>query len=227
MNRIKAGNLVKVTLLICVSQLWIQCNQCPEQSQIAASFEEVKDSVKTELTVPDYGHLPVRNSEGVVQAVVEIPAGTNHKLEYDYENNAFPCDQENGIDRVVSFLSYPGNYGFIPSTLMDKSEGGDGDALDVLILGEHLPTASVQPIIPIGIIQLMDRGEIDDKLIAVPADPKLQTIAVADVAELAEPVKEIISLWFGNYKGPGKMEVQGWLGAEEALTAIDKWTKAD
>ena len=63
-----------------------------------------------------------------VQVVVEIPAGTNQKIEFDYKDGTFKVDQIDGKDRVIDFLPYPGNYGFVPGTLMDKERGGDGDA---------------------------------------------------------------------------------------------------
>ena len=47
------------------------------------------------------------------------------------------------MDRIVNFLPYPANYGFIPSTFMDKKKGGDGDALDILLISEHMVTGTV------------------------------------------------------------------------------------
>ena len=88
----------------------------------------------------DYGALTTYSTDGHLQMVVEIPAGTNKKFEYNYESRTFPADIKNGNDRVISFLPYPGNNGFIPSTKMDRDRGGDGDALDILLLSEHLPT---------------------------------------------------------------------------------------
>lgn len=71
---------------------------------------------------------------GIVNAVIEIPAGTLDKRQYDRATNTFPIDHRNGVPRRLAFLPYPANYGFIPGTKMDKSKGGDGDALDVFVL---------------------------------------------------------------------------------------------
>ena len=57
--------------------------------------------------------------------VVEIPAGTNHKIEYNTESGEFENDIKDGKIRIIDFLPYPGNYGFIPSTYMDPERGGD------------------------------------------------------------------------------------------------------
>ncbi|MDA9133798.1 inorganic diphosphatase, partial [Gammaproteobacteria bacterium] len=59
------------------------------------------------------------SKNGFLQMVVEIPAGTNKKIEYDKNINEFFIDKIDGVDRVINFLPYPGNYGFIPSTKMD------------------------------------------------------------------------------------------------------------
>lgn len=170
-----------------------------------------------------YDQLPTFDAAGAVQVVVEIPAGTNHKIEYDHATNTFPVDQENGRDRVITFLPYLGNYGFVPSTLMDPAEGGDGDALDVLVLAESVPTGTVMPVVPIGMLSLRDGGEIDDKIIAVPADADRQIIKVNDVSELAPAVRSIVETWFTSYKGPGRMESLGWQDAAAARKSVTRW----
>lgn len=122
------------------------------------------------LTIPSF------TPEGVLQAVIEIPAGTNTKYEYNREELRFQPDMREGKARKVNFLPYPVNYGFIPSTRMEKERGGDGDPLDVLLLAEHVPTGSVVPVIPIGLLRLSDLGELDHKVLAIPADPEKRII---------------------------------------------------
>ena len=106
----------------------------------------------------DYVGLATYSDDGHLQMVVEIPAGTNKKYEYDYETNTFPMDIKNGMERVIDFLGYPGNYGFIPSTMMDPARGGDGDALDILVLSEHAEQGTIIEVMPIGILVLEDAG---------------------------------------------------------------------
>ena len=81
----------------------------------------------------DYYTLAAQVSEESFNAVVEIPAGTNKKYEYDPYQKEFIVDMENGKERVINFLPYPANYGFIPSTLSKSDTGGDGDALPASI----------------------------------------------------------------------------------------------
>ena len=147
----------------------------------------------------NYGDLSTYSAAGHLQMVVEIPAGTNVKLEYDIETNTFPVDKKNGKDRVIEFLPYPGNYGFIPSTIMDISRGGDGDAVDILLLSEHLPTGTIIEVLPIGILVLEDSGEKDSKIIVVPIDESLRIMRTHSYesfhSEFFE-AKQLIQLWF-------------------------------
>ena len=120
-------------------------------------------------------------------------------------------------------MPYIGNYGYIPSTLSNSSTGGDGDALDVLVLSESLPTGSVVEIIPIGVLKLIDDGERDYKIIAIPADEKLQIIKTSSFAEFEarfNEAKQIIELWFLNYNKTDTSEVEGWGNEMEALKEI-------
>ena len=161
-----------------------------------------------------------------INAIIEIPAGTNQKIEYDYASKSFKVGQENGKNRVVDFLPYPGNYGFIPGTLMDKSKGGDGDALDVLVLSESLPTGTSIEIIPIAALELLDGGEVDTKLIAVPVDSTLRIIQATNFEDFMieyNIAQTIIKDWFLNYKGLGKMEMKGWKDEKFAISEIKKW----
>ncbi len=173
----------------------------------------------------DYGKLPFKNEKGNLTAVIEIPAGTNHKYEYNYSTQNFECEIRNGKPRVVNFLPYVGSYGFMPGTYMDPSIGGDGDALDILIIGESIKQGVIIEIKPIATILLLDDGKEDHKVIGVPLDPKLNIANVNDYESLTEPMKNIIKTWFTCYKGPGEMEFQGWIGTDSTNIEIEKWIK--
>lgn len=181
----------------------------------------------TEQSSIDYGDFSTYSTDGHLQMIVEIPAGTNKKIEYDYETNTFPPDVKNGVARVIDFLPYPGNYGFIPSTLMDQVRGGDGDALDILLISEHTPTGTVIEVEPIGIIVLSDNGENDTKVIAIPVEESLRVFDVNSYDQFSEnyaPIKEIIKLWFLNYKGEETMKFERWGDQNSASAIIQKWT---
>ena len=99
----------------------------------------------------NYYTLPAQVSEESFNALIEIPAGTNKKYEYDPNQKEFIVDIENGKERVIDFLPYPANYGFIPSTLSKSDTGGDGDALDILVISEAMTTGTVLEALPISI----------------------------------------------------------------------------
>jgi len=174
----------------------------------------------------NFSTLPVFSHNNSVQVVVEIPAGTNHKIEYDAGEKEFLVDQKNGRDRIIDFLPYPANYGFIPSTYMDPARGGDGDPLDSLVIAESVPTGTVVEATPIAVLLLTDEKEIDSKIIAVPVDATQRVIKATTFQELNSrypKVKEIIEDWFLNYKGKGVMELIGWEDEQRALMEIKKW----
>lgn len=161
-----------------------------------------------------------------LNVIVEIPAGTNHKIEYK-TTTGFSNDTLLGGDtRVINFLPYPGNYGFVPNTMMDKDRGGDGDPLDVLVISESVPTGTRLPVRPIAALMLRDRGEIDTKIIAVPADSTLRVFDVANFLEFAleqDAARAIIESWFLNYKGPKSTELIRWEDETFAWREVRKW----
>ncbi|MGH7149636.1 MAG: inorganic diphosphatase, partial [Planctomycetota bacterium] len=80
-----------------------------------------------------------RTESGGVRAVVEIPAGRLDKWEVKNEDGLLHWDLKDGKPRVVKYLGYPVNYGMVPRTVLSKERGGDGDPLDILVLGASLP----------------------------------------------------------------------------------------
>lgn len=92
-------------------------------------------------------------------AVIEVPIGSHNKYEYNNELDAITLDYVFNKD-----FHWPFNYGYVPQT-----HGGDGDPLDVFILTAYpLEIGTVVQARPIGMIELMDRGEEDNKILAVP-----------------------------------------------------------
>jgi inorganic pyrophosphatase len=113
----------------------------------------------------------------------------------------------------------------VPRTLLPKEGGGDGDALDVLILGSAKRRGTVMPVRLIGVLKLLDNGEQDDKLLAVPAVGPLSKVKNIKELDASHPgVTQIIETWFTNYKGPGKVKSLGFVDPESAhqilVTAI-------
>lgn len=176
-----------------------------------------------ESAITNLEHLSAEPRTGILTAVIEIPAGTVEKREYDPESNSFPIKLRNGIPRMIRFLPYPANYGFIPGTLMNVDEGGDGDAVDVFVLCASLPSGTVLEVEPIGIIELLDNGERDDKLIVLPVDPALRSMDVQELDELPHAVQEILVTWLQNYDPEDEVELIAVKGKGDALATVRRW----
>ena len=127
-----------------------------------------------------------------INAVIEIPYGSNIKYEIDKESGAV------FVDRVLySSVFYPANYGFVPNTLAE-----DGDPIDILVLNEYpLQAGSVIPCRLIGVLAMEDEAGVDEKLLAVPVskiDPRFDDIKSID--DLPKATLNKIKNFFETYK---------------------------
>jgi len=108
---------------------------------------------------------PAMPGPGLVNVVVEIPAGTNAKWQVAEDGSSVEWESMNGEPRVVAYLAYPASYGMIPGTFVPRESGGDGDPLDAILLGPALERGTVAVARPIGVLFLSDDGERDDKVL--------------------------------------------------------------
>ena len=151
----------------------------------------------------NYLELPVGDAAPeIFRAVIEITADGTQKFEYDKQLHVFKLDRN-----LHSPVHYPGDYGFIPSTLSD-----DGDPLDVLVL---VPSPSfpgcVQEVRPIGLLEMLDQGVLDEKVLAVGKNnPRFNNIW--NYTDIYPHLLKEITHFFSIYKDlEGKrVEVRGW-----------------
>jgi len=185
----------------------------------AESGQTIRDEIITETNILfDY---PAIHAPGQINVLIEIPAGTLQKWEAKKSGEGLDWDRKDGKLRIVNYLPYPDNYGMVPRTLLPREAGGDGDPLDVIVLGAASERASVIPARPIGVLRLLDDGEQDDKIIAVPLDGPLSEVTSLQQLETNYAgITTIIELWFTNYKGPGHMTSQGYADADAAWEMI-------
>ena len=174
-------------------------------------------------SIIDYTNVSPFDKDSLLQAVIEIPAGTIDKWELNKSNGQLEWEIVNGKPRKVHYLGYPGNYGFIPQTLLSKEHGGDGDPLDILIIGPAAERGSIQKCKIIGVLKLTDHGENDDKIIAVSRNSEMYK--VNDILEMENEfngVLDIVEIWFKNYKVSDVLQSNGYSSRDSAMEIIQR-----
>ena len=157
---------------------------------------------------------PSRISVDEFTAFIEIGKGNKVKYELDKETGLIKFDR-----LLYTSMVYPANYGFIPRTL-----GGDGDPLDVLVLSSEpfIPGILVD-CRPIGMIVMVDDGEMDEKIIAVAKDdPFFKNVKNMD--DLPQHTFDEMNHFFKRYKElQNKVtEIKGTEGIEGAKKIIEQ-----
>ena len=207
------------TVAVVALGLTTNCNQ-PKQRDTLPIDSEINTTDK-DLNVLETIDPIAKDS--TVNAIIEIPAGTLEKWEANKTSGIIERDSIDGIPRTIQYIGYPGNYGMIPKTLLSKANGGDGDPLDILVLGPPVKRGGTVNCKIIGVLNLIDRGENDDKIIAVSSDSPLQNIdSIEALKDKHNGILEILELWFTNYKGEVKVEAKGYKSKEEAYTILWK-----
>jgi inorganic pyrophosphatase len=161
----------------------------------------------------------------------DIPAGSKEEMNViieipKYSKNKYEIDKETGIialDRVMhTAQDYPFDYGFVPQTLFD-----DGDALDVVMLTTYpLAPGIMVKARPVAIMEMIDGGERDDKVVAVPVDdPRFDN--VQDLGDINPHFIKEMSHFFETYKKVQNkvVSVGEWHGKDVAGEAFDRSRK--
>ena len=152
----------------------------------------------------DISKIKVGQNPDKINAVIEIPYGSNIKYEIDKESGAVY------VDRVLyGAMFYPANYGLVPNTLAD-----DGDPVDILVLNEYpLQAGSVIPCRLIGVLVMEDESGMDEKLLAVPVskiDPRFD--AIKTYKDLPVATLNKIKNFFETYK---TLEPNKWVKVKD------------
>ena len=157
----------------------------------------------------------------LINVVVEIPMGSNQKIEWDRKLGAFKLDR---LEPAI--FAKPTNYGFIPQTLDE-----DGDELDVLLVTDQPLTSGIFVEAKVlGVMKFVDDGEVDDKIITVLADDRQTGNAIKSLEDLPKQLIKQLESHFNHYKDlkkPGSTEVKSFDGVDEAKAviaeAIERW----
>jgi len=156
-------------------------------------------------------------TEGAMNVIIEINKGSHNKYEIDKETGLI------ALDRVAhTGQDFPFDYGFVPKTLWD-----DGDALDVIVLTTYpLAPGILVRVRPVALMNMIDSGDADDKVIAVPCDDPRW----ADVKDLEDVNKHSIKEmehFYSTYKKLQNKEVRvtGFKGVTDARAAFERGRK--
>ncbi|TVQ65127.1 MAG: inorganic diphosphatase [Balneolaceae bacterium] len=201
-------NTIKINYLIfCLLFILFQSSACSSGENDVSSTDQT-DFLRDIDPVSDQGYVNI---------VIEIPAGDNEKWEVDKITGNLLWEEVGDSLRIINYLPYPANYGMVPRTLLPKEKGGDDDPIDIFLLGPVRERGTVAEGIIIGALGMLDRGEQDDKLIAVDPDSWFGSIrTISELDEKFPGVLEILSIWMENYKGKGIVELTGILNSYEA-----------
>ena len=162
----------------------------------------------------DLSRIPAQPEPGLINVLVEIPGGSKNKYEFDKALNAFT------LDRVLfSSVQYPCDYGFVPNTLAD-----DGDPLDGMVMMDQ-PTfpGCVIAARPIGMLEMIDGGDRDEKILCVPAkDPRYAGVKSLD--DVSPHRLDEIAEFFRSYKNLEKKvtEILGWQNVDKVAALVEE-----
>lgn len=155
-----------------------------------------------------------KNAPESVIGIVEIPKNCRAKYELDKDSGMLI------LDRVLyTSINYPANYGFIPQTYCD-----DDDPLDILVISQIdiVPMCLVEAKV-IGVMRMLDGGEMDDKILAVAAND-MSVNYINDISELPPHLTKELRSFFEDYKKLEKKSVvvEEFQGREVALQIIEQ-----
>jgi inorganic pyrophosphatase len=166
----------------------------------------------------DLSRIPAQPEPGLINVLIEIPAGSKNKYEFDKDMGAFI------LDRVLyASVKYPYDYGFVPNTLAD-----DGDPLDGMVIMDQ-PTfpGCVIASRPIGMLEMIDGGDRDEKILCVPAeDPRYEQVKSLD--DIASHRLDEIAEFFRTYKNLEKKvtEILGWQNVDKVNPLVEQCVNA-
>lgn len=201
--------LFKIIILIFISKI-----------SFAESIKETdKYSIKFEKNLIH----DIDNSlkEQTINIVVEISKNTSSKWQISKIDGSLEHEFFMGEPRIVNYSPYPVNYGIIPRTVIPINKGGDGDPLDVIILGKEIEMGKAMKVKVIGVLKMTDFGEQDDKIIAVQLNDKFSKYnEINELKKSNNNLLDEVILWFQNYKGENIIKVAGYESSIEAVNLI-------
>lgn len=156
------------------------------------------------------------NAPNEFNAIIEVSKGSSNKYEIDKETGLIKLDRAN-----YSAAPFPYDYGFVPQTLWE-----DNDALDVIVLTTFpINTGILLTVRPVGVMEMIDSGESDYKILTVPVNDK-RWEDVQDLDDINKHTLKEFQHFLETYKAlkgkPAPVEIKGIGGKDEAIKAVEK-----
>ena len=152
-----------------------------------------------------------------INTVIEVPRRSTVKYE---------LDKKLGIIRISHVLyppvPYPGNYGFIPQTLDE-----DDDPLDMmLIMRDPVSPMTLCQARPIGVVNMTDEDENDDKVLCVLIDDPIYD-SYESFEALPEYERQELQWFFEEYQRlmHDEVKVKQIGDADAARTVVERCMK--
>jgi len=189
-----------------------------------------------DAVISPWHDIPLKAESGAYNMVVEIPKMSKAKMEIATKEESNPIAQD---IKKGKLRDYHGpifwNYGCLPQTWEDPNEEhpelkvfGDDDPIDVVEIGSAaLDMGSVKEVKPLGVLAMIDDGELDWKVLAVATDDPLAE-EYNDIDDVPKAVQDGVREWFRWYKTPDDKPLNGFgfdekfLNAKEAIEVIDE-----
>ena len=205
-------NILFIYLFIILAGMTYGCHSTPEQSK-------KQESEEIYVSTPKKHRNLVAKSDSSVFAIIEIPSGSNEMLNFSTKSGKIeePDDKK---DRVLNFLPFPGNFGFVPKTKREDKP------IDIIVLSKTIETGELVNTYPIGAIKLKTGNEERFILVAVPVDEEKQTIKALNFQDFFttyDPAKFILEQWFLNYQGYQNNKIQSWVDEKTAFMEVEKF----
>ncbi len=182
---------------------------------------------------PWHGIIPGQNAPEIVNVFIEIVPSDTIKYEIDKRSGYLKVDRPQQFSNII-----PALYGFIPRTYCHDEvkklaiesgshdvTTGDLDPLDICVLSSHniISGGLLMEAIPIGGFKMIDKGEADDKIVAVMVGDHAFG-HVRDISELPEAEVKRLKHYFLTYKNlpdePAKCRIDEVYGSHKAKQVI-------
>ena len=156
-------------------------------------------------------------SQTEIDVLVEIESGST--IKYEYKKGAIVCDSVENKVRIIDYLNYPFNYGFI----INSSKQQDNDYLDAVLIGNRISSGDTLSGRVICMIETIDNDEEDNKVVLIHSSSSLYKNVqnLNDLNTYYPGVIEIIKIWFDNYKK--ESEVKRVLNTEQTMKKISDY----